>query len=96
MAVLSAYTRKTIMQTIENSFNNERPFPSIFNGISIGSETESISNPFSNASVDLPPDAVAVFDVIKGSEVIEDYDRVRAGLDWFRKYFPQEYMILLD
>mgnify|MGYP000049953056 FL=1 len=84
------------MKTIKNSFNIERPFPSMFDGIGIGSETESISNPFSGDSVDLPPDAVAVYDVIKGSELTEDFDRVRAGLSWFRKYFPQEYMTLLD
>ena len=26
----------------------------------------------------------------------KDYKTVRKGLDWFRKYFPAEYMVLLD
>ena len=25
-----------------------------------------------------------------------DWDRVRKGLDWFRRYFAKEYMVLLD
>jgi hypothetical protein len=44
----------------------------------------------------LDPLAVAVYDTIKGAEVIEDYSRVRKGLEWFRKHYPAEYMVLLD
>jgi len=44
----------------------------------------------------LTPEAAAVYDTINGAELIEDYKTVRKGLDWFRKYFPKEYMILLD
>jgi len=33
---------------------------------------------------------------VLGAERLEDYERVRAGLDWFRKYFPDEFMVLLD
>lgn len=84
------------MKTIENIFNQDRPLPAIFAGISIGSESEIVGNPFSGEMAMLDPDAVAVYDVIKGAELIEDYERVRAGLDWFRKYFPEEYMTLLD
>jgi hypothetical protein len=25
-----------------------------------------------------------------------DYKMVRKGLDWFRKHYPAEYMVLLD
>jgi hypothetical protein len=28
--------------------------------------------------------------------MFNDYKTMRKGLDWFRKFFPQEYMILLD
>jgi hypothetical protein len=84
------------MKTIENTFNQDRPLPAIFAGISIGSEPENVANPFSGDSVLLQPDAVAVYDVIKGAEVIGEYAAVRAGLDWFRKYFPEEFMTLLD
>ena len=79
-----------------NPYNKERPFPEIFAGIQVGSEKEIVGNPFSGEITMLEPDAVAVYDVVKGAELVEDYARVREGLDWFRKYFPQEYMLLLD
>lgn len=62
----------------------------------VGSENEVITNPFSGESVELIPEAVAVYDTIMGAQQFRDYKTVRKGLDWFRKHFPQEYMILLD
>jgi len=55
-----------------------------------------VKNPFSGASCMLEPDAVAVYDCITGANITGDYKTVRKGLDWFRKYFPEEYMVLLD
>lgn len=55
-----------------------------------------VQNRFSGESVLLQPDAVAVYDSIMGAEMIGDYKRVQKGLDWFRRYFPEEYMVLLD
>jgi len=46
--------------------------------------------------VKLPSFAVAVYDVIIGAEAFHQYDTQRKGLDWFMKYFPKEYMVLLD
>jgi hypothetical protein len=57
------------MKTIENAFNQARPLPAIFAGIAIGNEPENVANPFSGDTVLLQPDAVAVYDVIKGAEV---------------------------
>ena len=66
---------------------------------------EVIKNPFSGESIELQPDAVAVYDSIKGAEFlaqgIDDgghplWVKVREGLDWFRKHYPKEYMVLLD
>lgn len=54
-----------------------------------------VKNPFGGSCL-LEPDAVAVYDTIKGAEIIGKYDLVRKGCAWFRKYFPEEYMILLD
>ena len=72
-------------------------------------EMETITNPFSGQSIAMPKFAVAVYDVTMGSNLIAerydqahgmgtspDWDRVRKGLDWFRKYFAKEYMVLLD
>lgn len=59
-------------------------------------EPQLVANRFSGESVMLPPDAIAVYDSIMGAEMMGDYKRVRKGLDWFRKHFPSEYMVLLD
>ena len=66
-------------------------------------------NPFSGESIAMPRFAVAVYDVTMGSNhLAEMYDSkhgtgtapqwstVRKGLDWFRRYFAKEYMVLLD
>ena len=70
---------------------------------------ETVTNPFSGQSIEMPRFAVAVYDVTMGSNLIaESYDQkhgmgsspawkdVRKGLDWFRQYFAKEYMVLLD
>jgi hypothetical protein len=62
----------------------------------VGDKPEVITNPFSNQKAELTPEAVAVYDTIKGAELLEDYDTMDKGLDWFRKYYPNEYMVLLD
>ena len=55
-----------------------------------------VKNPFSGESCMLAPEAVAVYDSLKGAEMMGDYRTVRKGLEWFRKHFPEEYMVLLD
>ena len=72
-------------------------------------EMETVSNPFSGQSIAMPKVAVAVYDIIMGSQQIATkadqlhgdgtsplWNDVRKGLDWFRKYFAKEYMVLLD
>ena len=72
-------------------------------------EMETVTNPFSGQSIAMPRFAVAVYDVIMGTNMVaEQYDKingwgsspdwhtVRKGLDWFRQYFAKEYMVLLD
>ena len=55
-----------------------------------------VANPFSGQKVMLEPIAVAVYDCIKGAEMIENYDIVEKGIEWFQKNYPKEYMVLLD
>jgi hypothetical protein len=55
-----------------------------------------VRNPFSGESCMLTPEAVAVYDSIKGAEMIGDWTTVRQGIDWFIDNFPEEYMTLLD
>ena len=64
--------------------------------LDIGENSETVINPYSGASCVLKPDAVAVYDVIKGAEMIGLHKVTRRCLDWFRKYYPREYMVLLD
>ncbi len=84
------------------------PFPDAdYSSDPFGMET--ITNPFSGQSIAMPKFAVAVYDVIMGSNLMaEKYDAihgtgschawndVRKGLDWFRRHFAKEYMVLLD
>ncbi len=67
------------------------PFPCM-----LGTESEVVANRFTGQAVTLTPEAVAVYDTVIGAEMIGDYRTVRKGLDWFRQYFPAEYMVLLD
>ena len=69
----------------------------IFPGIMVlDKEPVEVQNPFSGESAVLSPDEVAVYDYIKGCELMRDYDGVRKGLDWFSRANPEAYMTLLD
>ena len=58
--------------------------------------TETVKNRFGGEECELPAFAVAVYDVIMGAEMFQDWKSHRKGLDWFIKYFPKEYGVLLD
>ena len=101
-------------QTINIKYNNKTiVIPKPFNECDFGKnplEEISVANRFNGESVLLPRFAVAIYDVIMGSETLATghdeqvgepghsfmWDTVRSGLDWFRKYFPKQYMVLLD
>ena len=86
--------------------------PKPFNQCDFGdepTEMETVTNPFSGQSIAMPKFVVAIYDTIMGSSLsAERYDQrcgmgsspdwriVRRGLEWFRKYFAEEYMVLLD
>ena len=55
-----------------------------------------IKNRFTGQETEMPGYAASVYDTIIGAERFEAYEIVRAGLDWFRKYFPKQYMVVLD
>ena len=69
----------------------------LFPGIMV-SDTEPVmvENFFSGEAIELQPDEVAVYDYLKGCELIGDYKNLRKCLDWFRNNNAQAYMILLD
>ncbi len=69
----------------------------IFPGIMIlDNEPVEVQNPFSGECAVLDPEEVAVYDYIKGCELMGDYTGVRKGLDWFSRKNPEAYMTLLD
>lgn len=72
----------------------DRPLP--FECKIYDKEPVHVNNKFGYGSCVLEPDAVAVYDTIQGAELTGNYEMMHQGLDWFRKYFPSEYMILLD
>ena len=59
-------------------------------------EPVEVANPYTGEKVTLPPDAIAVYDWSKGSELFKQYDDVDRGLDWFKKHEPDAYYVLLD
>ena len=63
---------------------------------SVKEHPEEITNKFSGEKVMLEPDAVAVYDSIKGAEMVGEYDMVQKGIDWFIRNEPKAYMKLLD
>tara|TARA_R110000782_G_scaffold10050_1_gene31615 strand:- start:773 stop:997 length:225 start_codon:yes stop_codon:yes gene_type:complete len=62
----------------------------------LDSEPAEVKNPYTGEAVTLEPDALAVYDMIKGSEAMNYHEYVREGLDWFRVNEPKAYYILLD
>ena len=57
---------------------------------------EKVTNPYSGESCELPRYAVAVYDVIKGAELLEDGKTMQKVITWFQKYFTDQYYTLLD
>ena len=79
--------KKTVNKSIQD----------IFPGIMIlDSEPVRVENPFSGESCILSPEEVAVYDYLKGCELIGDYKNLQKGIDWFIKNNTQAYMTLLD
>jgi hypothetical protein len=69
----------------------------LFPGIMVlDKEPVEVQNPFSGESTILTPDEVAVYDYLKGCELVGDYKGLRKALDWFRINNGNAYMILLD
>ena len=55
-----------------------------------------VENPFSGEYIMLEPEEVAVYDYLKGCELIGDHKGLRKCLDWFIKNNTEAYMVLLD
>jgi len=84
-----------VKQSVE--YNGKRyTLPFLVAKESLSTEEDTVKNRFGGESCTLPAFAIAVYDVIIGSEMLGDYKTVRRGLDWFSRNFTKQYMVLLD
>ena len=102
-------TNMKVKQSVEYE-GKKIPLPFLIAKETLNTDMTKVRNRFSGQSIEMPAFAVAVYDTIIGSEALATghdnqvgesghsfiWDDVRAGLDWFRKYFPKQYMVLLD
>ena len=88
------------------SKNKEKqPVPKWFNG-EIYDKGETVRNPFSGEEYELNNVELSMYDFVIGATMV--YERLgfnaspkivkdlRKGLDWFKKYNAEAYMVLLD
>ena len=64
--------------------------------IAIYDNGATVQNRFGGDSIELNALELSIYDAIMGCEMDEDYENVRLGLDWFMKFNPKAYMVLLD
>ena len=75
----------------------------------VSTEMVTRQNPFSWQSIQLPEFAAVIYDIIidfnlraeaydakNGMGTASLWNEVRKGLDWYRRHFAKEYMVLLD
>ena len=79
----------------DKTYKIPKPFNECFFGKEPTKEI-TLTNRFSGESATVPAFAVAIYDTILGAERIQDYTLMQKGLNWYRKYFAKQYMILLD
>ena len=64
--------------------------------IQIYSEGATVQNRFGGDSVELNALELSIYDTIMGCELGGNIEEMRRGIDWFIKFNPKAYMILLD
>ena len=67
-----------------------------FDCVIMDKESKEIANPYTGEKALLTPEAIAVYDTIKGAEMTGKYDLMEKGIAWFRVNYPKEYFVLLD
>jgi len=87
------------LRIVEHIVWEGKDYPLPFYGMDLDTDRNkmiTIQNRFGGDSVTIPWFAAAVYDVIMGSEKLEQWDDLAKGLEWFGEYFPDAYMVLLD
>ena len=67
-----------------------------FDCVIMDKESKEIANPYTGKKVLLTPEAIAVYDTIKGAEMMGQYETMEKGIAWFQANYPKEYFVLLD
>ena len=69
--------------------------PKWFNG-TVYKSGDTVTNPFTGESAELTAEELSMYDLIMGAQMVQRYELVRKGLDWFRRENAEAYMVLLD
>lgn len=69
--------------------------PKWFNG-DVYEEGGTVTNPFTNEEVELTNEELSMYDLIKGAEMLRQYEIMNKALAWFKEANPEAYLILLD
>ena len=79
----------------------EQKLPKWFNG-QVYDKGAVVQNRFGGDEIELNNIELSMYDFVMGASIIAemgldtDIVNLRKGLDWFRKYNPKAYMVLLD
>ena len=82
----------------------EQPVPKWFNGV-IYDKGDIVANRFSGEEIELNNVELSMYDFVMGASITIEMGMfstpnhvkdLRAGLQWFMKYNPEAYMVLLD
>ena len=66
-----------------------------FDCVIMDKESKEIANPYTGEKALLTPEAIAVYDTIKGAEMMGQYETMEKGIAWFQANYPKEYFVLL-
>ena len=69
--------------------------PKWFNG-DVYEEGGTVTNPFTNEKVVLTNEELSMYDLIKGAEMLRQYEIMNKALAWFKEANPEAYLLLLD
>ena len=82
----------------------EQPIPKWFNG-QIYDKGAVVQNRFGGEEIELNNVELSMYDFVMGASIVVEMglfntpkhvQDLRKGLDWFRQYNPEAYMVLLD
>jgi len=81
----------------------KQPIPKWFDG-QIYDKGGVVQNRFGGAEIELNNIELSIYDLVMGASIMTEMGMnspkvikdLRRGLDWFRQYSPEAYMVLLD